>query len=136
MESNNLNFEFALKQEGASIYFEFLSLNNMRDDNYKLMCDKIYSFCQRVYAQSTSEIIKKGDPMGLSIRQDKVPQVIQAIMTLFPHQAVTATVAGRNSHLEDETVIVNSVIDAITKVRSVVPYYNKNNNDLTTRRYK
>ena len=131
-------FEFNLKKEGADIDFVFLP-GNISKKVYYDTCGALYAALQSFYTISTSDYVKKvvteDGINALSIRQTKVLSVIRNILETPAYRGFKVKITGLDKDGNEKTVMINTPTE-YQNAAQVIPYFNKNNNDLTTRRRK
>lgn len=131
-------FEFVLKKEGAKIDFVFLP-GNIAKKVYIETCQNLYNAIERAYTVSTGDYVRKivtedGLP-ALSIKHTKVEAVISSILEHPAYKGFKIKVTGLDKTGSEKTVVINTPIEAQNALE-VMPYFNKNNNDMTSRRRK
>lgn len=130
-------FDFVISKEGARVDFILLP-GNVAKKIFEDTRDTYIDIFQKMYGQNTSnqdksDYIKKisleDGTETIAIRQDKVLGVVCAILgSKFKVRFTGVTNTG-----EQETIILNSPLE--TKLAAkYVPYYNKSNNDITSRK--
>ena len=133
----NPYFELVMKKEGADIKFVFLP-GNVDEKIFQNTCNYLYQHFHAAYGISTSAYIEKVNENGIStlaIKDKKVIPFINGILTSPAYSGFKIKVTGVDKSGNVKTVIVNKPTES-TNAAAAVPYINKNNNDMTTRRRK
>lgn len=131
-------FEFVAKKEGADIDFVFLP-GNIAKKVYTDTCNALYAALESFYSVSVGNYVKKVERedglTALAIRQTKVLSVIRNILETPAYRGFKVKITGFDKEGQEKTVMINTPTE-YQHAAEVIPYFNKNNNDLTTRRRK
>ena len=131
-------FEFVAVKDGAKIDFTFLP-GNVSKKIFEGTKDALYSAFKNSYAISVSDYVREitleDGTKTISVYQTKVLTAIKAILEGAPFRDFKVKVTGFNKDGEVDSIIVNNTVDA-NRAKALIPYFNKNNNDLTTKRAK
>ena len=131
-------FVFKLKKEGADIDFVFLP-GNISRKVYEDTCDALYDAVKSRYTISTNNYIKRivteDGINALAIKQTKTLSIIRIVMDSFANRGFKVKVIGLDRDNNEKVVLVNTPTE-YQNAAEAIPYFNKNNNDLTTRRRK
>ena len=131
-------FEFVINKDGARIEFDFLPGNVSRQvfDDTK---NALLAAFENQYGISSSDYVRKvtledGTP-SIAIYHSKIIAVLKTILGGKAFSDFKLKVTGVDKDGNEKVKIINNPVEA-NEAKEVVPYYNKNNNDLTTRRTK
>lgn len=128
-------FEFVINKNGAVNEFTFLP-GNVSKQVFSLVKDKLLWIFKNQYGISSSDYIREvpladGTP-SVAIDEKKLVGVLKILLNDGKFK-VKVTGTDRNGELK--TKHLNYPLEA-NDSKELIPYYNKNNNDLTTRRSK
>lgn len=131
-------FEFVMNKDGAKIDFIFLPGNVSRQifDDTK---NALIGAFENQYGVSSKDYIKRvelkdGTP-SIAIYHSKVVAVLKTILGGRAFTDFKIKITGIDKNGNEMTKVVNNPVDA-NLAKEVIPYYNKNNNDMTTKRSK
>ena len=131
-------FELKLEKNGADIRFIFLP-GNLSRQVYENTRDALYSAFQSRYTINADnyarKIITEDGMQILSIEHKKAISATKIILDSHIYRGFKFKVTGLDREGNEKTIFINTPIEC-ENMREVDPYYNKNNNDLTTRRRK
>ena len=130
-------FEFVYNKEGARIEYIFLPGNVSKQifENTKTV---IYTTYTKMFGENSDYIrhIESEDgKKTIAIYQTKVLGVVKAILEIPAFRDFKVKFSGVNKNGEIESMLINNTVEAQQATR-LIPYFNKNNNTLTTRRSK
>jgi hypothetical protein len=131
-------FEFFLQRNGGSIEFLFAPGNSSRQV-FNETKDALISIFHDQYGVSSKDFIREvelpdGTP-SVAIYQSKVLPVFRVILGTRAFSDFKIRVKGLDRNgVEKEKILVNPV--QAQEAKEIIPYFNKNNNDLTTKRRK
>jgi len=131
-------FEFVAVKDGAKIEFTFLP-GNVSRKIFEGTRDALHSAFKNSYGVSVTDYVRETSledgTKTIAVYQTKVLTAIRAILEGAPFRDFKVKVTGVNKEGQTESMLVNNPVDA-NRAKALIPYFNKNNNDLTTRRAK
>lgn len=131
-------FEFVINKDGAKIEFTFLP-GNVSKKVFEGTRDALVSAFNSQYGVNTGDYISDktldDGTKSIAIYQTKVLTALKAILGGSAFKDFKIKITGLDKEGNPQTLIVNNPVEA-NQATEVIPYFNKNNNDLTTRRAK
>ena len=131
-------FEFVLNKDGARVEYTFLP-GNVSKKVFEGTRDALTQAFRSQYGVSTSDYLRETEldngTKTISIYQTKVIVALKAILGGNAFRDFKIKFTGVNKNGDPETVVLNNTVEA-NQATKLIPYFNKNNNDLTTRRAK
>ena len=131
-------FEFVYNKEGARIEYAFLP-GNVSKQIFETTRDALYSAFKNSYGVSVNDYVRQtfleDGTKTIAFYQTKVLTAMKIILeaTLFRDFKVKLT--GIDPEGKVESMLINTPLE-LKDAKRLIPYTNKNNNDLTTRRAK
>lgn len=131
-------FEFNLQRNGGSIEFVF-SPGNSSKQVFTETKNALLGLFKDQYGVSSKDFIREvtledGTP-SVAIYQTKVLPVFRVILSTRAFSDFKIRVTGLDRNGEVKEKILTNTVQA-QDAKEIIPYFNKNNNDLTTKRRK
>jgi hypothetical protein len=131
-------FEFVLQKNGASYEFLFLP-GNSGNDLFNETVEALISAFDMRYKNSAGDYLRKveldDNTPSVAVYQTKAVSVFQLILGTRAFRDFKIKVRGLNKDGELKEKIIENPVQA-QEAKELIPYFNKNNNDLTTKRRK
>ena len=131
-------FEFFLQRDGAKIEFLF-SPGNSSKQVFNETKNALIALFDEQYGVNGKDFVREvtledGTP-SIAIYQSKVLPVFRVILGTRAFSDFKIRVKGLDRNGEEkEKILVNPV--QAQEAKEIIPYFNKNNNDMTTKRRK
>ena len=137
LENSNPCVEFVISKEGANYVFHFLPGNVTDLQPFNALVSSIYKAYSNHYFVSVGEymhpITTENGLRTISVNQTQVPNLVRIVLEISTYKNLSVKVKGLDESLRPADVVINIPTDA-KKSTAVIPYYNKRNNNMTTRR--
>ena len=130
-------FEFVYNKEGARVEYVFLP-GNVSKQIFEGTKSVIADAYKKRFGESSDyirEVELENGKKTIAIFQTKVLSVVKAILEIPAFRDFKIKFTGVNKNGEEESMVINNSVEAQNATK-LIPYFNKNNNDLTTRRAK
>jgi hypothetical protein len=131
-------FEFIMKQDGANIKFVFLPGNVAKkifDDTKGALVQAFKRSFDISVNDYLREVVLEDGTETIEIDQSRIPGVLRAILEGSAFRDFKIKITGMDKDGNEKTKLINNSVE-VNQATEVIPYYNKNNNDLTTKRRK
>jgi hypothetical protein len=131
-------FEFMMNKDGARVEFVFLP-GNVSKKVFEDTAVALTSAFDNQYGISSKDYIRQvnledGTP-SIAIYQSKILPVLKVILGGRAFSDFKLKITGIDKDGNEKTKIINNPVEA-KEAAEVIPYFNKRNNDMTTRRSK
>ena len=126
-------FRFVMRKEGPRIDFVFLPGNIAKETFINTRDDIISAFNLTYNGQYLEEVDIEGKLKTVAIDQSKVPGTLKWLLETDKFKFYKIEVVGLNKEGNKAAVTISTSEEIKRHALAVIPFYNKNNNDLTSK---
>ena len=126
-------FRFVMRKQGPKIDFIFLPGNIAKEKFINTRDDIIGAFKLAYNGEYVEPIDIDGKLQTVAINQVKLPGTLKWILETDKFKFYKVEIVGANKEGEKVSVTISTSEEIRKQALAVIPFYNKNNNDLTSK---